>query len=982
MAFFNLFKPKWQHSDPAVRLKAVDALTDSDRQILLQVASTDQDSAVRQKALSKIEDWQVLASLASPGVDAVIVSEINARVDTLQREAVLAAHSLEGKLIALSALGKDELLAEIVLSDEETQVRQAAIERITNQEVLADLITKNCGKAAALCAIEKIDDESLLRMVAQQASNRVARAKAQTKVNEIETVRNRPDPETQRKIDMADLAERVRSLTDAVDIEAALIESQQCQRRWRKIAAGDDPLNAEFETHCALIHSRYQEKIAKEEARSSEEREQNARLERLQQIVVEIETLATTVTGEEEPRLQSLQQEWTALISRISPLSPDNLLLGYEQASDLFIKSRLQAAQEKSQETESLHQLDTVASMIEQLELDQAVTQLSKAQRKFDNWHPVFVGRQCVADRLSLLREQLQAGYDRREEKERLRREANWQQRQDLLAEAKVLLTNGDVRAVEQRLAEITTQWQQPVELPAGVIDLDSEFGEVVSTFAERFDAVQKEESWLRWQNKNLKVQLIAEAEVLDRENDLHRVFKKIKELQEQWREVGPADAKDEPVLWRQFHETTDRNFARCRTFFQELDDEAERNLEEKIVLRDQAIACQESSEWQKTAELIKDLQARWKVIGRGPQGKEQEVYVSFRAACDHFFDRRKAHHDELDQERQANLGSKEALCVEAEALADQPDVAHKVKFQALQNSWKAIGPVPKDQEDAIWQRLRSACDRYYGWLDNLRPENLIHKEALCAEAEALTSQLGGDTNFIQVAKKIVDLQRQWKEIGPVPKEVQDAIWRRFKGVCDAFFDAKSRHDKEIDQQRPLNQAEKEGLLVRVRELSAAPSITKETVREIIEIQEAWQRVGPADKDHEQQLQRDFRSVCDTFFKERREAFQVIDQLHRENLKKKEVLCLRLEILAGVAPQPASHSQGMQGGMTLAEQLKVAFETNFVLSADDEQKRKRRAKDEISSVNQEWQHIGPVPREHEHMIRKRYNEAMAAAAKV
>lgn len=983
MAFFNFFKPKWQHSNPAVRLKALEALTDSDVQILLQIASTDRDASVRQVALGRINDWRILTPLENLDIDAAIKIEIEVRIDTLQRDAVDTALSLNDKLTALAAISKDELLAEVVLGEAETEIRLAAIDRIVSQAVLADLVTKNCGKAPALLAIEKIDDESLLRMAAKQASNRVARAKAQRKVEEIETARNRPDPETLRELELAELVKKAKLLTEAVNAEAALHECRQLQQRWRELA-GDDSRTGEFETHCAFIRSRQQKQTAEEMARRVKEAEESKRLERLTQILVEIETLTTTATGEEESRLQSLQHEWTELLQPTISAVPDTLLIRYNQANELLVKNRTIATQEKKQEADLLSQIETVVSLIEieQQDLNKVSTQVAEVQRAFDNWRPGFVNRQQVTDGLFRLREQLQAEYARREEVERLQLEVNWQQRQELLTEAKSLLANTDVRAIDQRLAEIKTRWKQPVELPADVTDLEPEFAEVVAVITERLEVAQKEEAWLRWQNKNLKTQLIAEAETLEEETNLHQVFKSIKELQEQWRAIGAAPAKEEPGLWRKFHEATDRNFARCRTFFQELDAAAERNLEEKIVLRDQAIASQESIEWQKTTEFFKNLQARWKEIGRGPQDKEQEVYTAFRSACDRFFERRKAHQAELDHERLMGLERKEALCLEAEALADQADIEQKTKFQELQTSWKAIGPVPREQEDAIWQRFRAACDRYYGWLDSLRPENLTLKESLCVEVEELTAQLGAETNYIQLAKKIIALQQRWKDIGPVPIEAQDTVWQRFKGQCDDFFSAKSRHDQMIDQQRPKNQAEKEAFLARVRDLSAAPTISKETVREIIGIQEAWLRVGPAGRDHEQQLQRDFRSACDSFFKERREAFEVIDQLHRENLKKKEALCLRLEILAGVTPQPAIQTSDRLSGMTLAEQLKVAFETNFVLNDDDEQNRRRKAKDEINAVVHEWQQIGPVPREHEHGIRKRYNGAMAAAAKI
>jgi len=981
MGLYNFFKPKWQHSDPKIRLKAVQAFGDADRQTLLQLVTSDPNQGVRQAALAKIDDWRQIAPLVTPDLDPEKAGAINHRMESLQRAEVSAAVALEAKLAALAVITSDQVLADIALSESGADIRLAAIARIGDQAVLADLITKNCGKDPALLAIDKIDDEALLRMAAKNASNRVARAKAQRKFEEIEAIRNRPDQETARRQELAAMLERVAILADAVDAEAALSEYRQLERRWRELA-GDDSRKGEFERHGALIRSRHQQQAAAAEAARAHDAARREVLHRLQAIVAEIEAMTITAIGDEELRLQALQQEWDQAASRLLPPPSELLVASFAEMKGLFAKSRTRLAQEKTEEVELLQLLNTVATLIEQMELEQALVKLGEAQRAFDGWRPGLVSRQQAADRLRTLREQQQTGVARRDEMQRLRLETNWQQRQGLLAEAKALMANDDVKGVAQRFADIRTQWQQPMDLPAGVADLELEFTAVGSAIDERLQVAEKEESWRRWQNKNVKAQLIEQSAALDGETDLHRVFKRIKELQEEWRRVGPAPAKDEPALWRRFQETTDRNFARCRTFFQELDAEAERNLKEKIVLRDQAVACQDSSDWQKTAELIKDLQAQWKAVGRGPQDQEQEVFAAFRAACDHFFERRKSHRAALEQERLVNLERKTALCQDAEALADQPSAENTAKFQDLQAQWKTVGPVPRDQEETVWQRFRAACDQHYDWLDSLRPQNLIQKQALCAEAEALAATIAPDTNFVQLVKKAVALQRKWKEIGPVPKDAQEAIWQSFKGSCDACFAAKARHEEAVDLQRPHCQAEKEALLAQVRGLIASPTITKDTVREIIAAQESWQGIGLAVKESEEQLQRDFKVACDSFFKERREAFQAIDQLHRENLKKKEALCLRLELLAGMTPQPTAHSQGKQGGMTLAEQLKVAFETNFVLAADDTKNRKQRAKDELEAVNREWRQIGPVPREHEHSIRKRYNEALALAAKM
>ena len=980
MAFFNLFKPKWQHSDPKIRLKTVVDLPEIDLQTLTQIAVGDTDPEVRGAAANRINDWHLLVELSTPDRDQAIIRELAERIDALQMSELFAAQGALAKLSALAVISKEPLLARIAVEETEPDIRLQAVERIANQEILADVVTKNCGKAPALLAVEKITDEALLRRVAAAAASRSARARAQQKVDEIEEERNRPTPEALREMELSDLMLKATQLTESTKLSLALDECRKLQKRLTEIAEPGDQRSQDIEKCCVLIQSKKEEEEAREAARREAQRQQELRLERLKQIPTEIATLAKGVSGEEEAKVSTLQQEWSALLAAHGSPCPDDLLQQYNEASEVFTRSRTLIAHESAEEANLLKALAAIPSFIEADDLEQALGSLSEAQRAFYGWQPQVVDRQKVTERLSLLRDQHRDAAARREEARAEILQANLVKRKELLAEMKEQLARDDIKQAEQRIKEIKETWRKPVELPADAEDLQPQYAETSRLFAEKMATARKEETWQRWQNKNLKEQLAGEAEALDEATDLRQVFKRIKELQENWKAIGPAPAKEENPLWRRFQQATERNFARCRVYFQELDEEAERNLEEKMRLRDLAVEHQESTEWQKNADFIKELQAQWKAVGRGPKEKEEEVFKSFRAACDHFFERRKAHHAALEQERHANFGLKEALCQQAEALADQPDPAHKLKFQELQTAWKAIGQASRDQEEAIWQRFRAACNRYYEWLDSLRPENLSQKEALCTVVEELTAAITTETNFLQVAKKVVALQRKWKEIGPVPKEHQDAIWERFKGQCDAFYAAKKEYDDEVDRQRPENQTKKEAIIARIKELSVA-AVSRESVKEIIAIQEEWHRLGPGEKEKEKSLQDGFKTLCDNFFKERREALQEIDKIHQENLKKKETLCLRLEILAGINPHPVSQGPGKKGGLTLAEQLKVAFETNFVLSADDARDKKKLAKDEIESVKAEWQKIGAIPREHENGIRKRYTTALEGALK-
>ena len=168
-------------------------------------------------------------------------------------------------------------------------------------------------------------------------------------------------------------------------------------------------------------------------------------------------------------------------------------------------------------------------------------------------------------------------------------------------------------------------------------------------------------------------------------------------------------------ALWRRFKTAHDEVWARCEAHFAAEAERAPENLAEE----DRAVRARRSA--RRLDQLDSDrrrdqaLQAEWKTIGPVSRGQEKAVWERFRAACDRFFTRR---HDDLAQRKTPwaeNLAKKEALCAQAEALADSTDWdAAAAEIRRLQGEWKTIGPVKKSRSEAIWQRFRGACDRFF----------------------------------------------------------------------------------------------------------------------------------------------------------------------------------------------------------------------------------------------------------------------------
>ena len=257
-------------------------------------------------------------------------------------------------------------------------------------------------------------------------------------------------------------------------------------------------------------------------------------------------------------------------------------------------------------------------------------------------------------------------------------------------------------------------------------------------------------QDWQRWANVGVQEALCERMEALKSHEDVREVVARVRALQREWRDVADVPAARRAVLWQRFKTAHDEVWSRCQAHFTAEHETRAANLTKKLALCARVEVLADSTNWLQTAEEIKALQTEWKAIGPSPKADEQAVWERFRAACDRFFTRR---HDDLVRRKAIwadNLAKKEALCVRAEALADSNDWdATAAAIKGLQAEWKAIGPVKRNRSEAIWQRFRAACDRFFGRYavrhEIARGERIAARTAVCEELEALAGSTASD---------------------------------------------------------------------------------------------------------------------------------------------------------------------------------------------------------------------------------------------
>jgi hypothetical protein len=317
--------------------------------------------------------------------------------------------------------------------------------------------------------------------------------------------------------------------------------------------------------------------------------------------------------------------------------------------------------------------------------------------------------------------------------------------------------------------------------------------------------------------------------EALRAEPDPEAIARRIHDLQQQWRLAADVPRPQGEALWKRFKTAHDELWVRCEAHFAAQAEQRAENLAKKAVLCERAEALAGSTNWVKTAEEIKALQAQWKEIGPVTRGQEKAIWERFRAACDQFFTRRQ---DDLAKRKvmwSENFGKKEALCLKVEALAESSDWEPTASaIRGLQAEWKTIGPVKKSRSDAIWQRFRAGCDKFFTRYaqrhDVARAERVAAREAVCTELEALMS---AEEAPADVAATVRALRNRWQqEIAArgVDRDTAAVLDRRYAEACRRVIARWPEGFKGTDLDPEANRRRLETIVKRVEELAASLS--------------------------------------------------------------------------------------------------------------------------------------------------------------
>lgn len=380
-------------------------------------------------------------------------------------------------------------------------------------------------------------------------------------------------------------------------------------------------------------------------------------------------------------------------------------------------------------------------------------------------------------------------------------------------------------------------------------------------------------------------------------------IFEKEKEeaLQGFIKDGGTVDdflyrkSEEDREFFNVFGEFKDKKTATLR----DLEEQKDSNLVARNRILDQLRELVDGEETTDSIGTIKKIQADWKSIGPVPGNQNRNIWASYNALMDRFYDNRSIYFELKELDRKKNLESKLELCEKAEALDAVEDLKEAIKLlNDFHEEFKHIGPVPREEQENVWQRFKAASDAvyakrkdYYDSQKEVFKQNLELKEGLIEKLEAFRDFKGERIReWNAKTKEILDIQKQWEAIGQVPREKGKSVNRAFWGLFKRFFHNKSLFFKQLDELRAANKVKAEDLISKA-EAEADSTDWQSSANILINLQQEWKKIGPIPEKVRDDLYRRFKTACDTFFENRRQANKETTKEFDDNLKLKEEIC-------------------------------------------------------------------------------------------
>jgi Domain of Unknown Function (DUF349) len=849
---------------------------------------------------------------------------------------------------ALARIHDGKTLASVARHAADPQIALEAVTRVTDATELHAVALKTDHKDAGLFALERALESlsdgarrELLDGLVTRAKNKSVSKRARALMQEIEDAEaaKRAEHEEWQK-HVALVMARVEAVRAAAQSPHADSDLADAGREWHELAPKADPETIErFNALLAEAQAAIEAHARDQAERRTEAERMAARRMQFFQICERVESLR----GDDTPNeVEKARAEWEGMPGASAQEREDQELRSRfddacRRAADRH--SRRQAIEqvhnrmnELSLEAERLT-TDAPAEAVAAEVPDGEGTPAPAPTRTFDEagWKAVTTEWRSLIDqadgldpatltRFTDAEARVKARADEAKAQAERKIKQQVQRIEQLLERVTKRATAEDLtlREADRAVRDLRGAIDAPPAIPSREQHaLVERLKEALSLVSPKLHELREMDEWKRFANAAVQEELIAKVEALrtkyhidapdeQKPDDVEKAARELHEIQERWKQVAEAPRAQAQALWHRYRQAADPIQAQAREYFAHRAEERGVNLKLKMALVERAEALADSTDWIKTADELKKLQAEWQQVGPIPRQDTRVVWKRFRDACDKFFTRRNSDLAERKETWAANLAKKDALCARAEELAASRDWDRAAaEIRRLQAEWKTVGPVRRTKSEAIWQRFRTACDTFF---DRYKRRDEIEIEAKQADREALVTELEAlapvtdDTSTpvdapADLLERVRSLRNRWNKTTPVVRTGADPLSARF---VDALERLLARHPDafkgtELDVEASRQKMDKlcarvesfltespapsgsQALADMLREALAANTIGgrageeskwRGMAEEVRQAQSAFSRLGPVPGDAGRQLNDRFHRACNRFFEQ------------------------------------------------------------------------------------------------------------------
>ncbi|MFV0392335.1 MAG: DUF349 domain-containing protein [Paludibacteraceae bacterium] len=405
--------------------------------------------------------------------------------------------------------------------------------------------------------------------------------------------------------------------------------------------------------------------------------------------------------------------------------------------------------------------------------------------------------------------------------------------------------------------------------------ELETEFKELLSEYRNRkakFTAQLEQEK----ENNLLKKNHIIEQmkQLTESKEDVSANIAVFRQLQQDWKKIGQVPAGAVNDLWKQYNQYQEAFWDLIKINNELREYDFKKNLEAKTKLIEQAEALDVETDVVSAFRQLQKLHEEWHELGPVARDLREEVWDRFKAASTVINKKHQSHFEDIREIEEKNLERKIALCEKIEAVDTSGLSSYKdwdgatKNILEMQEEWRQIGFAPRKSNQKVFERYRKACDtffsakaEFYKEIKANLNENLEKKKVLCEKVEALKDS----TEWKETSEILIQLQKEWKTIGPTPKKFSDEVWKRFITACDYFFEQRNKNvsGKRTDEAENLDK--KKELIEQIKTFQKTDN-PGESLTALRGLAAEWNSIGHVPYKEKDKIYKEYRSALDAQF--------------------------------------------------------------------------------------------------------------------